>query len=187
MRPLYMERRSFLYSVGIISAIGLAGCSGGSDSGDADETESDESDSNEESAQASVVWNYMEYDEVRFPHQSEGVYFSSDSETQYVGAQLEITNKINESQSFADGVATGVTLVADDNSGDVTIHGQSVTSPLENVDAGETVEATLLYTAPPQTSSYTLETTEWGTVDTYDITRDESLEIDLIDTSSSGM
>ncbi|WP_302080133.1 DUF4352 domain-containing protein [Salinibaculum rarum] len=176
-----LNRRRYLATVGAtVSALGLTGCTGG------DSTEnSDDGNGSSGESDVSAQWNYKEYSEVRFPSQSEGVSFESDDETQYVGVQLEVTNEMNESANLIYlQTAPEVTLFADGSSDDVSVHNQSDFSSLESVGAGETVEATLLYTTPPEASSYTLETRE-DSEHTYDISRDENLDIGLVDLSSS--
>lgn len=185
-----MDRRSVLSATGVVITVGLGGCAGDTNSTDSDERRSgntpDEDESNGGSAQASVEWNYKEYDEVRFPSMSEGVSFQSDSEDKYVGVELRTTNQTDETQSFADGYATGVYLTTDINDDYRTARGQSEFSTLESVPAGETVDTTLLYAVSPDASSYSLETTpEYGTVETYSISRDEQLAVGLIDLSDS--
>lgn len=168
-----MQRRKFLSSVGTGTVIGLAGCSGGNSNGDAGESG------------ALVKWDYKEYSKVRFPSQSEGVYFESDDDTQYVGVQLKLTNEMDKSANFIyAGTAPEVTLFADGDNDDVALHSKSEISSLQSVSAGETVGATLLYTPPPEASNYTLE--PWESAEhTFDISRDEDLEIGLIDLSDS--
>ena len=166
-KRMELNRRQYLTGLGATAiSLGLAGCTG-------------------ERIHMSAEWNYKEYSKVRFPWQSEDDFFKSDDETQYVGVRLEVTNEMNESANlmrfkgfpevtlFADGlVLTWVFMTERDF------------SSLESVGAGETVEATLLYPTPPEASSYTLGTWE-DSEHTYDISRDENLEIELIDKSDS--
>ncbi|ERG88915.1 MAG: hypothetical protein J07HX5_01061, partial [halophilic archaeon J07HX5] len=131
-------------------------------------------------------WNCKRYSKVRFPSMSEGGFFESDNETQCVGVQLSVTNETDDPDGFVRSVTgsgvslttPGLTLLADGTSDDITMHARSKYSHLESVSPEETVEATLLHTASPQTFSYTLEAKE-GSQHTYSIKGDEDLEIRL--------
>jgi hypothetical protein len=167
-----MNRRECLVTISAtLSGVALAGCSG---------------NSGEENSDVTAEWNSKEYDRVRFPSQDEGVFFESDSETQYVGVQLKATNETSESLALVyDEYITvpEITLFADNSNEDVSLHGQSKVSPLENVGGGETVETTLLYTVPPDVSSYAIKTREQSE-HTYSINKSDNLEIGLIQLSN---
>ncbi len=170
-----MQRRKYLAAT--VSGVALAGCSSDSNDGDS----GGDGGGNEVSAE----WNHKQYNKVRFPSQSEGVFFESDDETQYIGVQLKITNDMSSSANLIYvGTAPEVTLSADGGTDDVTIHNKSEYSSLESVGAGETADATLLYTTPPEASNYSLVTRE-DSEHTYEINRNEDLEIELVDLSDS--
>ena len=176
-----MERRKYLATISTtVSGVTLAGCSGDSDNGDSGSDDGDGGGS-----EVSAEWNYKQYNRVRFPSQSEGVFFESDDETQYIGVQLKITNDMSSSANLIYvETAPEVTLSADGSTDDVTIHSKSEYSSLESVGAGETADATLLYTTPPEASNYSLVTRQ-NSDHTYEIDRNEDLEIKLVDLRDS--
>jgi hypothetical protein len=176
-----MQRRKFLPSVGASVLIGFAGCSGGGDR-------------NSSEIEIPAKWNDEGYEGVRTPSMSEGVSFVSDDETQYAGVQLSVMNETGGSDMFVTSVEISedrtrtrpeVILTADEtDDNDILLHAKSECSSLENVDAGETVEATLLYACTPKLSDYTRET-KGRPNHTYEITENGDLEIDLVDLSDS--
>lgn len=172
-----VTRRKYLSTVAFTAAsLAHAGCIGEDENGGVD---------------ARVEWNHRVYDRVRFPSQSEGEFFETDDESKYVGVQLAltclrehggvfVTQKISTEQ-YSEGPEP--TFMADGSS--ALIHPRSQTSALREVDGGETVEATLLYVCPPDSSNYSLEVVYYHE-NTYEIIRNEDLEIDLISVPESG-
>lgn len=183
-----VTRRRYITSITATTVgFALGGCVGGDSGDDANggNGNSDDTGNGNDAANATVEWNHREYDRVRFPHQSEGVSFVSDDETQYVGVQLKLTNETSETQSFVSVGAPEVTLFADGSNDAVSIHLQSPIATFDEVAAGETVQEALLYSAPPAVSTYTYDV-RGGMSHTYDIHRDEDLEINLVSVSESG-
>ncbi|WP_323190451.1 hypothetical protein [Halostella sp. PRR32] len=187
-----MNRREMLLGSGIVLSTVLAGCSsGGSDDDDsADDNETDDTETDDaggadedttnstdtyesENAEFSAVYNYRRYDRLSTPD-SEGVYYESDDENQYVGAQIKVTNETDGDLSMQQ---HALYVLADGGVDGVSIHGQSKTDPLESIGAGETIETWLIFVTPPG-SELDFGTTQWAQ-HTFDLTHDENLEIAL--------
>jgi hypothetical protein len=171
-----------------MGGLAVAGCSGDSSeatNGSSDDSD-DENNSDRKNGDVIATWNYKEYDKVRFPSQES--YFESDNETQYVGVQLKATNETDESLSLVlDNSSISLPelgLFVDDSNDSVPIHARSKIPPLENVEAGATVETTLLYTPSPGASNYTLRAKEIAE-HTYDISMNTDLEVGLVQVRDS--
>ena len=163
-----MNRRKVLLSSGIALTTALAGCSS-DETGDENGSDNGEDDE----AELSVVYNYRRFEKLTTPD-NDDVFYESDEETQYVGAQVQVTNETDEEVSVN---PDALYVLADGGVDDVTIHAQSKTDPLDSIEAGETVETWMFFTTPPD-AELDFGTTQWAT-HSFDLTHDEDLELAL--------
>lgn len=174
-----MNRRKVLVGSGIAFSTALAGCSSGETGSENGEDNGNESENGGEDksseAELSGVYNYRKYDRVTAPDSDDGVYWVSDEETQYVGAQVQLTNKTNGELSLG---GYELAVLAGDAGGNITFHAQSNTEPLEAIDTGETVETWLLFTVSPGTEITGFGPTQWAE-HSFDLTHDPDLELAL--------
>ncbi len=160
-----MNRRELLSGTGLVLSLVVAGCS-------SDQSSANNSDENESGA-VTVAYNWQRYNRLTTPD-SEGVYYESTDEKQYVGVQLNVTNETDSELSIGE---YELSMLADGSTENVSLHAQSQTGPLESIGADETVETWVFYIVPPNAEL------EFGTTDfaehSFDLERDDSLEIAL--------
>jgi len=125
MKVVNMHRRGLLEGVAVLPFPIFAGCS--DDSG----------------RPILIEYNYKVYD--RVTHDSISGFYESDDQKAYVGVQIRVTNRADESYSF---LVDFITLTANGSGADTTLHTRGHDEPFDTLASGETVSTWLLYVVP---------------------------------------
>lgn len=139
-----MNRRGFIG--GIIGIASIAGCVQiGGQRRDDDQEEiiiDHEPITNDE--EAIVEYNIRVFDRIEHPHSGE--VFERDDDTKWVGVVIHVTNRTEMPLTIQ---PSWIEVYGDGTHGDAPRHDSSYTEPLNDIPAGETVEAFFIHTSRP--------------------------------------
>lgn len=156
---MQLTRRRTLAATG---ALLLAGCT--SNTGESSQTDAD----------VTVEYHLREFDTLVTPHSGD-VYYESDAETRWVGAQVRVTNNTGEEISVSD---MEFLPTVDGTTDGVGVHYQSSSGVLDPISPDVAVETWLFYATPPEGEVGGYAETEYAQHD-YEFVENTDLEMVL--------